>query len=145
MFIFKCVLYLICYVTYYIHVFYTVYFVVSFGRKTHTCILKVDHLLYGVSETGSTEIHLFLWSASRQPSLVSSVTHSQCNKNKHIPSIVRKEAARIRNGRRVLFNSVHQSCCTSIHIHIYIYMCNHCIKVSQCPTIWTWVIITNSL
>ena len=93
------------YVIYYIHALHILHYLLSFGRKTHTCILKVAHLLYGVSEVRFHRNALVPCHASVLYCFL--VDHRQWNKNKHILCIISRPAVTDSKKRRVIFNSVH--------------------------------------
>ena len=153
MFIFTCALYLRYYVIYYIHILYIVYtyicltfragtLSISFGRKTYTCILKRDPLLYGVSEVRFHQSTHFCCSFCRPHPLVFLVRLRHCNKSKQIPCIISRPAVTDSKRRRVIFHSVHQSCCMNIHIHIYAIIVS---RFHSVPESGTRVITTSSL
>ena len=88
--------------------------------------------------------HTCVCSFCRPHSLVFLVRLRHCNKSKQIPCIISRPAVTDSKRRRVIFHSVHQSCCMNIHIHIYIYA----IIVSRfhsVPESGTRVITTSSL
>ena len=125
--------------------YYMLYMIISFGRKTYTCIMKREPFLYDMSEVRfhrSTQL-FFAFAASIPYCFSYAIV---CHKNKQTFSIVSQPAVTDSERRRVIFHSVHQSCCMNIHIHIYIYM--YAISVSRfhsVPGSGTRVITTSSL
>ena len=127
------------------YMYYTLYICSYLSGGYFEYILRKENLHVHIEERSSSvwrvrgqvpRKHTCVCSFCRPHSLVFLVRLRHCNKSKQIPCIISRPAVTDSKRRRVIFHSVHQSCCMNIHIHIYIYVCNHCIKVSQCPRVW---------
>jgi len=111
--------------------------IISFGRKTYTCILKRVPLLYDVSEVRfHRSTQLFVPFDNGIPYCFSYAIVIAIKTNKYFASY-RGRPPRIQ--RDVVSSSIRclkAVVCIYTYIYIYIYICKHCIKVSQCPRVW---------